>query len=353
MQGAAIEQDVIFNVEGGAGVITLNRPQALNALNFAIIREMTRQLEAWAKDPAIRAVIVTGMGEKSFCAGGDIKQAAMAVKQGGAARVEAADFFRAEYTLNYRIKTYPKPYVAFAHGIVMGGGVGISAHGSHRIVTETTLFAMPEATIGFFPDVGASHFLSRCPGRIGAYLALTGRRLRTADAIYIGFGTHHVPQAALPQLRAAIAQAPDNVNELLNDFAAAPPQDGELPQLREKIDACFSYDRAEDIVAALEKDGSPWALETLKTLQGVSPSSVKIALHEVKLGAGMNFAEAMTMEYRLSQAVLDRPDFCEGVRAALIDKDRQPKWRPARLEEVTEAEVKSCFEPLGSRELVL
>jgi enoyl-CoA hydratase len=347
------EPEVLFDVEGSAGVITLNRPLVLNALTFNMVREMDRQLIDWANDPAIKAVMITGEGDRAFCAGGDIKSVALAVKNGGKEREEAAAFFRAEYTLNHRIFTYPKPYIALVNGIVMGGGKGVSAHGSHRIVTENTVFAMPEATIGFFPDVGGGYFLPRCPGQTGTYLALTSKRIKTFDTLYIGFATHVVPLAKMEELRAAIAAAPEKLEALLKQFSIQPEPDSELMPYRAKIDRCFIYDSVAEILAALERDASPWALETLKALNAVSPSSLKIALKQIRRGALMDFAQVMTMEYRLSQACLDRPDFYEGVRAALIDKDRQPRWNPATVAKVKDADIDACFQSLGAQDLVL
>lgn len=347
------EPEVLFDVEGSAGVITLNRPQVLNALTFDMVRQMDKQLIAWAKDPAIKVVMITGAGDRAFCAGGDIKSVALAVKNGGRQREEAAEFFRAEYTLNHRIFTFPKPYIALVNGIVMGGGKGVSAHGSHRVVTENTVFAMPEATIGFFPDVGGGYFLPRCPGQTGTYLALTSKRIKTFDTLYIGFATHVVPLAKMGELRAAIATAPENLEALLKQFSTQPTFESEIMPYREKIDRCFVYDRIAEILAALERDASPWAMETLKALNAVSPSSLKIALKQIRRGAQMSFAEVMTMEYRLSQACIDRPDFYEGVRAALIDKDRQPRWNPATVAKVKDADIDLCFQSLGVRDLVL
>ncbi|MDE2335894.1 MAG: enoyl-CoA hydratase/isomerase family protein, partial [Alphaproteobacteria bacterium] len=266
---------------------------------------------------------------------------------------EAGEFFRAEYTLNHRIFTYPKPYIALADGIVMGGGKGVSAHGSHRVVTETTVFAMPEATIGFFPDVGGGYFLPRCPGQTGLYLALTSRRARTFDTLYIGFATHFVPRAKMAALRAEIASAPQRLEAILKSFAQKPEPLSDLVPYREKIDSCFGYDSIAEIFAALERDASPWALGTLEALKAVSPSSLKITLQQIRRGAKMDFADVMAMEYRLSQACIDRPDFYEGVRAALIDKDRAPRWNPATAAKVKDADVEACFQSLGAQELVL
>jgi enoyl-CoA hydratase len=348
-----VEPEVIFSVEGKAGVITLNRPQVLNALTYNMVQQMDAQLIAWAADSAIEAVMITGAGDRAFCSGGDIKSVALAIKKGGPEAAVMADFFRVEYTLNHRIFTFPKPYISLINGIVMGGGKGVSAHGSHRIVTENTTFAMPETGIGFFPDVGGGYFLPRCPGETGTYLALTSKRIKTFDTLYIGFATHFVPAVKISALRAAIAKAPQDISTVLQTFSALPPGDSEIAPHREKIDRYFAHDHVEEIMADLEKDSSSWAAETLKTMNALSPSSLKIALQQIRRGAKMNFAEVMTMEYRLSQACLQRPDFYEGVRAALIDKDRNPQWNPSTVRDVPDADINACFQSLGTQDLVL
>lgn len=342
------EPEIIFKPQGAAGVITLNRPQALNALTFDMVRRLDKMLVAWAKDPAIKAVVITGAGDRAFCAGGDIK--AVALARGGSMTRE---FFREEYTLNHRIFTYPKPYIALINGIVMGGGKGVSAHGSHRIVTENALFAMPEANIGFFPDVGGGYFLPRCPGQTGLYLALTCKRIKSADMLYVGFATHFVPSAKMAQLQDKIMQSPQDIDLLLKDFSGQPADASELAANREKIDRCFAHDHVEEILADLQKDSSAWAIETLQAMQSLSPTSLKIALRQIRLGAKMTFAEVMAMEYRLSQACLARHDFYEGVRAALIDKDRCPRWIPATVGDVPDADIDLYFQSLGSQDLVL
>ncbi len=347
------EPEIIFSVEGGAGVITLSRPKALNALTFDMVRRMDRQLVDWAGDSAIKVVMITGAGDRAFCSGGDIKSVAEMVKNGAAARKEAGEFFRLEYTLNHRIFTYPKPYIALIDGIVMGGGKGVSAHGSHRIVTENTVFAMPEATIGFFPDVGGGYFLPRCPGETGLYLGLTSRRANAFDSLYIGFATHFVPSAKMADLRAAIAASPHRLEAILKRFSQAPTPVSGLVPYREKIDSCFGHDSIAEIFAALERDASPWALGTLKTMTSLSPFSLKVTLQQIRRGAKMDFADVMAMEYRLSQACIDRPDFYEGVRAALIDKDKTPRWNPPTVDKVKDADVAACFQSLGAQELVL
>lgn len=358
------QDEVIFDVRGKVGFITLNRPQALNALNLPMIRLIDRQLVEWAIDKNIEAVAITGAGDRAFCSGGDVKAVAIAAKAAQDGKGDgqlARDFFREEYILNNRIHTFPKPYISLINGIVMGGGKGLSAHGSHRVVTENTLFAMPEANIGFFPDVGGGYFLPRCPGQTGTYLALTAKRIKAIDTIYIGFATHFVPAENLPGLTAALAalewdprKTPhEHVTKAIESFSAPPPGDSEIAAHRAMIDHAFAFDRVEDIVNELQRVSSEWTAETLAAMYQMSPTSLKAALKQIRLGAHMPFAQVMTMEYRLSQALASRPDFYEGIRAALIDKDRQPKWKPARLAEVPDQDIEQLFEPLGEKDLVL
>lgn len=344
--------EILFDVKNGLGLVTLNRPQALNALTLNMVRQMDGRLVEWAKDPAIRAVAVMGAGGKAFCSGGDVKAVALdgkAAREGKSDGALVRDFFREEYILNHRIHTFPKPYISLIDGIVMGGGKGISAHGSHRVVSEKVTFAMPETNIGFFPDVGGGYFLPRCPGQTGVYLALTSKRIGAADCAYIGFATHFVASQDFPALLDALCAG--DVEAAIGQYAGSPPGMSELEQHRARIDACFGHDRVEDIVAALEKDGSPWAAETLKAMNAMSPTAMKVALRQIRLGAKMDFADVMTMEYRLSQRLTALPDSYEGIRAALIDKDRQPKWNPARLEAVNDDAVEGYFQSLGDRDL--
>jgi enoyl-CoA hydratase len=344
------KDEILFDVRNGTGFITLNRPQVLNALTMGMVRAMNERLEAWATDPAVRAVAISGAGGKAFCSGGDVKTVAIEAKATGGQGPLCREFFREEYTLNHRIHAFPKPYIALIDGIVMGGGKGLSAHGSHRVVTENITFAMPETNIGFFPDVGGGYFLPRCPGQTGTYLALTSARIGAADAAYIGFATHFVPAKDFTAFTSALE---DGVEPALKKFSAPFTNGGNLAPVRGKIDRCFGHDRMEEIIASLEKDGSDWARETLKALGGMSPTSLKIALRHIRLGAGMGFAEVMKTEYRISQHLMGTHDFYEGIRAALIDKDRSPKWNPASLSEVSDSKVESFFESLGPRDLTL
>ena len=333
---------------------TLNRPKALNALTLDMCVEFDAQLAAWAEDGAVRALLVEGAGERAFCAGGDVRAIWEAGRSGDRL---TADFFRAEYSLNRRIKTCPKPYIAIMDGITMGGGVGVSVHGSHRVVTERTVFAMPETGIGLFPDVGGSYVLPRLPGALGMYLALTGSRLKAADCLYAGIGTHFVDSAELPALANALAEADwaaddsgSIADEVIDRFAGDPGAPS-LAAHREAIDRCFSADFIERILAALEAEGDDWAGRTLETLNRCSPTSLKVACEALRRGAALDFDAAMVMEYRLSQAFMARHDFYEGVRAVVIEKDNAPAWDPARLEDVTQDLVEAHFAPLGPRDL--
>lgn len=342
------DSEVLFELRGGVATVTLNRPEALNALTLAMVRSLDAWLADCAADAAVRVIVIQGAGERAFCAGGDVRALYDAGLSGGDL---PAVFYRREYALNHRIHGLEKPYVALLDGITMGGGVGVSVHGSHRVATERTLFAMPETGIGLFPDVGGSYFLPRLPGAIGMYLALTGARLAAADCLYAGIATHCVAGARLDELRHALTRDGD-VDRALGglhwDPGAAP-----LAAHRDAIDRCFAAASVAEIIAALEAERTDWAAQQLKILGGKSPTSLKVTVRQLRAGAGIGFAEALRMEYRLTQACMAGHDFYEGVRAAVIDKDRRPKWRPARLDQVTEAAVDAYFAPLGDRDLVL
>lgn len=342
--------DALCRIDGAAGVITLDRPKALNALTLDAVRAMRAALDTWAHDPAVTRVVIEGAGEKAFCAGGDIRRLVEAGRAGR--REEAETFWREEYELDALIARYPKPYVALIDGIVMGGGVGVSLHGSHRVTGERALFAMPEVGIGFFPDVGASHALPRLPGRTGLYLALTGARLGPADQLALGLATHAVGASTMPEIRAGLV-AGEDVDALLarmrHDPGPAP-----IEARAATIHACFGEGSVEAIVAALERmaaQGDAPAGEILAAMRGKSPTSQKIAFEQMRRGASLSFAEAMRMEWRIVSRILDGHDFYEGVRAVLIDKDHAPRWSPERLEDVTPAMVEAYFAPLGDREL--
>lgn len=349
--------EILLEQRGGLGVITLNRPKALNTLSLAMYRVFDPQLLRWGADDRVQALVVRGAGDRAFCAGGDVRAIYDARHHPQGAGDYKADFFREEYCLIQRVHRFPKPYVALVDGITMGGGAGVSINGSHRVASERTLFAMPEVHIGLFPDVGASRFLNLCPGRIGRYLALTGTRIRAADALYCGFATHYVPHerlAALTDALAALAWDPRarhrQVDETIARFAGDPGP-APLKALQAEIDRCFSGASVEAIVAALERETAEWAKEALAAIGRASPLSLKIAFHQLELGRGMTIEQALALEYRMTQHVMQGHDFFEGIRALLVDRDNAPRWQHASLAEVGDRDVAAYFTTLGEREL--
>ncbi len=364
--GQEIAPEVRLITEGPIGTIRLSRPQALNALTLPMIRAIDAQLRVWADDPTIKAVVVSGEGGKAFCAGGDV----LAVYNAGLADRQpqnpghlTVSFFRDEYTLNHLIHRFPKPYVALVDGISMGGGVGVSIHGSHRVVTETTVFAMPETGIGLFPDIGGGWFLPRFPGEMGTFLGLTGVRCKAADCLYVGYGTHFIPRERLGQVGDALAEADwpqasdraglDAVVDGVLRGLGEDPGTAPLADDRGAIDRCFAHDRVEAIIAALEQEGTDWARGVLAKLDGHSPLSLKVALRQIRLGATLEYEDVVAMEYRLSQRAMAAHDFYEGIRALLVDKDKTPLWRPASLRDVSPEMVEAYFAPLEDRDLLL
>ncbi|MEX2454577.1 MAG: enoyl-CoA hydratase/isomerase family protein [Rhodospirillaceae bacterium] len=348
-------QDVLFSLDGPAGRIHLNKPQTLNALTAPMCAAMQAQIEEWAAEDAVELVIVTGEGDRAFCAGGDVRRVC---EVGREDPVKAREFFSVEYAMDAAIVRFPKPYVSLIDGIVMGGGLGISVNGRYRVMTEHVMAAMPETGIGLLPDVGATAFLNACPGRIGLYLGLTGARLDAADAIHAGFGTHFVPRERLPALLEALTGAEylgDSfaiVDGIVSRFSGD-PGDSALRARQQAIDRLFAADRVEDIVAALEADGSEFAATAAEALGRMSPTSMKIAAKQITENVGISALDALRLEYRMVCHVLERHDFYEGIRAALIDKDRSPKWCPATLDGVSDAAVDAHFIPLGIAELSL
>jgi enoyl-CoA hydratase len=342
------EPDVLVHIEGRAGILTLNRPRAINALTHAMARRIDDALTAWEDDPAVTTVVIRGAGERGLCAGGDIRAIHADARAGGTASFA---FWRDEYRLNARIARYPKPYVALMDGIVMGGGVGLSGHGSVRVVTERSRVAMPETGIGLVPDVGGTWLLGRAPGELGTHLALTGAQAGAADAILAGLADHYVPSAELPALTAELTRRP--AAEAVARFARpAPP--GELAARRDWIDACYSGDTVEEIVQRLTDSGIPEAKETATVLLGRSPMALKATLAAVRGARLLDSLEAaLTIEFRLSCAAFAAPDLVEGIRAQVVDKDRDPRWSPPTLAEVTDEDVARWFAPLGARELEL
>jgi enoyl-CoA hydratase len=348
------EPDILFERRGAAGLATLNRPQALNAVSHGMVRALAQQLADWESDAAVTRVIVTAHGGRAFSAGGDLRAL---YDLGHAGRYdEALAYFREEYALNARIKRYRKPYVALIDGIVMGGGVGISVHGSHRVAGDKFVFAMPEVGIGFFPDIGATWFLPRLPGELGTYCALTGERLNADDGTTAGVATHRVPSTQFPDLVEALCSAVP-VDALLGAFAEpAGKGPGGTRQIANQsaIDRLFRGDRVEDILAALDAEAAAmvtdaaFASAAAALMRTKSPTSLKIALAQMRRGVQLDFAECMRAEFRIVSRVVRGHDLYEGVRAVIVDKDQAPKWQPPALEAVSDAEVERHFAPLAS-----
>jgi enoyl-CoA hydratase len=348
------EPEILFERRGTAGIVTLNRPKALNAVTLIMVRALRQQLDAWRNDPAVTRVIITGAGGRAFSAGGDLRQVYELARSGR--QEEALVYWREEYALNSVIKHYPKPYVALLDGIVMGGGVGVSVHGSHRLAGDKFLFAMPEVAIGFFPDVGATWFLPRMPGELGTFCAVTGERLGSADAVSSGIATHRVSSGDIPKLIDALCEETP-VDQVVAAHAGA-AEVGPVAARRAVIDRAFAADTSEDILANLDREASggqpdaQWAEATAATIRSRSPTSVKLALAQVRWAHARSFAECMGAEFRIVSRIVYDHDFFEGVRALLIDKDNQPRWQPATLAEVADKDIERYFLPV-ERELQL
>ena len=348
------EPDLIARREGSAGIIRLNRPKAINAVTLEMFRDIDKALDRFEADPAIAAIVLEGAGERGLCAGGDIRALYESSKvSGDLGKV----LWREEYILNARIAKFPKPYVAFMDGIVMGGGVGLSAHSRHRVVTERTKLAMPEVGLGFFPDVGGTWLLSHSPGEIGTYFGLTGHTMNGPDAIYARFADAVVPSAKWPALREVLTQirpgtTSAEITVLIDGFATGETS-GPVAAMQKQIDSWFAHDRMQDIVAALKRDGSELAQSTLKALGEKSPRGMVVTLKLLRLARNASSLEAcLVREYRAALEVFKSDDFREGVRAAVIDKDRNPRWSPPRIEDVTPEMVAPYFAQIGADELV-
>ena len=340
------EPEILFERRGCAGFVTLNRPYALNAATDNMVRQLARQLDVWENDSAIAHVVVKAAGDRAFCAGGDIRALYEQYKAGQVQK--SIDFWRTEYTLNHRIKHYPKPYIALIDGIVMGGGVGLSVHGSHRVAGDRYSFAYPEVGIGFFPDVGATHVLPRLPGKIGMWIGLTGWRVNADDGVYCGLATHRVPSASFPELERALT-TDEEPGEILKTFAGE-KQKGKLEDEHPMIDRIFARPSVEEIVSALDGEMSEFASQLARAIRQKSPTSLKIAFEQVQRGRRLDFAEAMQTEFRIVNRVAREPEFYEGIRAVVIDKDNAPKWSPSALESVSESDVEEYFAPLPPQE---
>jgi enoyl-CoA hydratase len=336
------QADILFERNAGLAIVTLNRPRALNALTYPMVQEMTRRLEKWADDPDVRVVMIRGAGERGLCAGGDIRSIYDAANTG---ELWPLRFWRDEYRLNRMISEYPKPVVALMHGIVMGGGIGVSAHASHRVVTETTNIAMPEVGIGLIPDVGGTFLLSHAPGELGTHLALTGGRIGAADAIALGFADYHIRTVEANRLAGYLAKARNrsDVERILADFVTP---SGEAPLLRERkwVDQVYAADEVETVCNRLRERAEPAAAEALKAIKRNSPTSLKVTLRALrKARAFGKLAPCLDMELSLVSHCFQGHDLREGVRAAIIDKDRNPSWSPAQLEKVSRRAVDDFF----------
>ncbi len=354
MNAPVSEPDLIARREGAVGVIRLNRPKAINAVTLEMFRDIDKALDQFEADPAVGLILLEGAGERGLCAGGDIRALYESSKvKGDLGKI----LWREEYILNARIAKFPKPYVAFMDGIVMGGGVGLSAHGRHRVVTERTKLAMPEVGLGFFPDVGGTWLLSRSPGEIGTYFGLTGQTMNGPDAVYARFADAVVPthklaslRETLVNLRAGVSSA--DVKTTINQFATGETS-GPVAAIQPQIDRWFAHDRMQDIVAALQGDGSELAQSTVKTLNEKSPRGMVVTLKLLRLArASASLEQCLVREYRAALEVFNSDDFREGVRAAVIDKDRNPHWSPARIADVTPEMVAPYFAEIGAGELV-
>lgn len=341
------EPDVLIERRGHALHIRLNRPKALNALSLPMIRLIDPPLAAAAADPSVKLVVLSAAGDRAFCAGGDVRALALSLREPG--QTLSQDFFREEYVLNRRIHRFPKPFVSLVDGLSMGGGVGLSVHGSHRVVSERLVFAMPETGIGLFPDVGGTWFLPRCPGGTGMYLALTGARLHAADALHVGYATHFVPSVAMTALREALFATTDV--EATIAAHAGDPGTPSLAAHRAVIDRCFDQASVEAVLSALAAEQDDFAAASLDGLRGKSPTSMKITFRALREGRDRAVEDCLVTEYRMSQHCMAGHDFAEGIRALLIDKDMKPAWRPGRLEEVGDTLVEAHFMPLGARDL--
>ncbi len=341
-------EDVILRRENHLGHITLNRPGALNALTHEMCASIFTALQDWAEDSAVHTILIDAMAGRAFCAGGDIRS----IYQMGRENIAQAEaFFATEYRLNAAVRHYAKPYVALLNGMTMGGGAGLSVHGSHRIVTENATFAMPETGIGLYPDIGGTYFLSRLPGETGTWLGLTGARIGAADMLWLGLATHFVPASQMEQVapRLMTGESADTALAALAKAGIGPPQ---FVLRRSEIDQAFAASSVEEILARL-RAGSDWAKGVAGVIETRSPTSLKLTLRALREARKLDFDGCMRMEYRLTLRVLRGHDLYEGVRALLIDRDQRPRWRPDSLAQVTDQQIDAYFAPLEEKELVL
>ncbi|MBO0883600.1 MAG: enoyl-CoA hydratase/isomerase family protein [Mycobacterium sp.] len=339
--GTDASDEILSRVDAGVGFLTLNRPKAINSLNQNMVTALSAALTRWARDDAVRAVVLSGAGERGLCAGGDVVAVYHSARADG---VAARRFWHDEYLLNAKIGRFPKPYVSLMDGIVMGGGVGIGAHANTRVVTDTSKVAMPEVGIGFIPDVGGAYLLSRAPGSLGLHVALTGAPFSGADAIVLGFADHFVPHDRLDPFSHAVVT--DGAERALASYAVEPPP-SDLAVQRDWIDKCYAGDTVADIVADLRGHDSELAQEAANVIATRSPLALSVTLEAVRRAAKLDTLEdVLTQDYRVSSASLRSHDLVEGIRAQLVDKDRNPKWSPASLTEVSATEVDAYFAPV-------
>ncbi|KAL4795931.1 ClpP/crotonase-like domain-containing protein [Aspergillus venezuelensis] len=362
--------DVLFNSLYGVRLVELNRPKKLNSMNGSMARKILPRLQEYEKSQLANIIMLAGAGEKAFCAGGDVAALALQNETGPDGQQTSADFFRYEYKLDHLIATYSKPIISVMDGITMGGGVGLSVHAPFRIATERTVFAMPETTIGFFPDVGASFFLPRLDGELGTYLALTSERLHGVQALYAGIATHYFDSSVLGNLTARLSELVFSdhdsvqarlaiVNRTMAEFSTGLPTEGIklAGSRRAAIDRCFGHDTVEQILKALENETveKAWAQKTLETISARSPTSLRVTLRQLRLGKKWDIRETFQRESEIAAQFMHHPDFVEGVKARLMSKPpRQANWQPATLAEVTDAQVDKFFTlPEGEERMTL
>jgi len=357
MTAAPKTSEIVTGIEGRLGTIVLNRPKVLNALNLAMVQALETVLDDWAENPAVEAVLIRSSTERAFCSGGDVRS--IGILPDPAARAALGrDYFATEYRVNHRINTLPKPFVALLSGVTMGGGLGLSVHGSHRVVSETLRMAMPETVLGLFPDVGGAWFLDRCPGAIGRYLALTGQHIGAADALFAGLATHHVPEARFDALVAALIAAPVLDRAAVESIIAAHAAEagtGLLAARQAEIDRLFSGSDLDAVVAAVDRAAATadWIEAARAVLHHASPTSLRATWRRMIDAPGQDIARVLKDDYRMAVRIVTGHDFAEGVRSIFVDKDRNPHWRPATLAEVTPAEIDALLAPLSGGELEL
>lgn len=351
------DKEITARKNDGVVTVTLNRPEALNALTLEMVRLLSAALARWERDADVNAVIITGAGDRAFCAGGDVKAAytlGMDYRRGETSERSMTLFYAEEYRMNRQLFHFKKPLIAFMDGITMGGGFGVAGPCRFRVATEKTRLAMPETNIGFFTDVGSAWFLNRCPGEAGTYLALTGNAIGGADALWSGLATHYMPQSSLASCADAIEKTAKDKNataesfaSVLSKFSQSPVDAGDLQKNRDCIDRCFRHDSVEAILAALAAEKSEWAGRTAATLESRSPTSMKVTLSHLRKAKAEDFDTIIARDFTLAQHFMKGLDFYEGVRAALVDKDKNPRWTPARLPDISDKDVARHFLPAG------